>query len=326
MSKFEVLLPVLGALLSGFFALTIVPAAEGSEPPVKAELHSDVLDFTNETIDDLSLHFTLTNNGTVPFSPKLSDSQLIIDGKALPQSGLILGNGPRDASFESLPPGQKLQFVYGLGHYFRTPGKHQVYWEGKGFKSAPISINVRMENSTWKTIAEGKWAKVSTERKLYRRAEKADNEHFFVHIKIENTSGKSIGFDHPKRANVFYPNQWAESTIPRRMAISEMRAIQDQISDSERKKLLANEKLEKIAAGKTFDYFITFNAGTYKKIEELKCPYMILVMDGHVALTDGKDVEVVCRPMQDSSKAEVPLATPVKIEVLAKDARVLFDD
>ena len=325
MSKFEVLIPLM-VLLSGFFALAVVPPGECAEPAVKAVLHSDVLEFTNETIDDLSLHFTLINNGTAPFNPKLSESVLMIDGKALPQSGLILGNGPRDAHFESLPPGEKLQFVYGLGHYFSTPGKHQVYWEGKGFKSAPISINVRVEKSTWKIVAEGKWARVSTERKLYRRAEKADNEHFFVHVKIENTSGKTIGFDHPKRANVFYPNQWAESSIPRRMAISEMRAIQDEISAAERKKLLANDKLEQIAAGKTFDYFITFNAGTYKQIEELKCPYMILVMDGHVALTDGKDIEVVCRPMQDSNRAEVPLATPVKIERLPKDAKILFDD
>ncbi|MBS2006522.1 MAG: hypothetical protein JST01_05750 [Cyanobacteria bacterium SZAS TMP-1] len=304
--------------------MSSVFAADGQ---VVAQLSSDVHDFTNETIEDFSLHFTLINNGNEVFDPRLSESVLLIDGKPLPQSGQILGSGPRDGRGQALPPGDKLQFVYGLGYYFSAPGEHKVIWKGKGFESKPLTINVRMETAAWKVVAQSAWARVSTERAIYKSNRAAPNDHCLVHVKVENVSGKTIGFEHPKRASVFYPNQWAESEVARRRIISEMRSIQDEISAGEKAKLLTRwDSLTKIAPGKSFEYFITFNGGNHLRMEESRANYVIIVMDGHIAFSDGKEVQLVYRSMQDSLKGEVPLHTPVRARTLPEKANILFDD
>ena len=53
----------------------------------------------------LYVEFTLVNDGDAPVDPKVGESRIVVDGVELADSGLILGNGPRDARFAALPPG-----------------------------------------------------------------------------------------------------------------------------------------------------------------------------------------------------------------------------
>src|SRR5687767_5038390 len=54
---------------------------------------------------ELSVHFTLVNDGSATIDPKIESSKIIINGVELEDSGFILGNGPRDKRWGALPPG-----------------------------------------------------------------------------------------------------------------------------------------------------------------------------------------------------------------------------
>ncbi len=60
--------------------------------------------------------------------------------------------------------------------------------------------------------------------------------------------------------------------------------------------------------------------------QHLKLPYVIIVMDGNMALTDGKSVESLQREQADSTHGEVPITTPILLSVIPKSANVLFQD
>jgi hypothetical protein len=90
----------------------------------------------------LYVEFTLVNDGEAAVDPKVGESRIVVDGAELADSGLILGNGPRDARFAALPPGGHLRFGYALGDHFRQPGVHRVSWRGAGFRSPEVVIRV----------------------------------------------------------------------------------------------------------------------------------------------------------------------------------------
>ena len=79
----------------------------------------------------LNIEFTLVNDGDAVLDPKIGDSKIIINGKELADSGFILSNGPRDARFDALPPGDHLRFGYALGDHFLEPGVYRVSWRGR---------------------------------------------------------------------------------------------------------------------------------------------------------------------------------------------------
>lgn len=179
----------------------------------------------------------------------------------------------------------------------------------------------------WKTVARSTWAKVAVERKLYR---KEGSDRFFVHVKIFNISNHLIAFDTTK--NVFYPNQWVESKEPIRQTVDERRCIQKPLSEAETKYLLDSANghnqspMIMIKAGEYYEYFISFNSGNYNAVLQTKFPYLILVMDGNIPITDGKSVQRLSRGQQDMSQAEVPIATPISLSALPKSANVLFNN
>jgi RNA polymerase sigma factor (sigma-70 family) len=90
----------------------------------------------------LQLTFTLVNDGHEVADPKLAAAQIVVNGKALPDSGRILSNGPRDGRFTALPPGDHLLFGYALGNYFEKPGVYRVHWQGEGFRSEAVVFRV----------------------------------------------------------------------------------------------------------------------------------------------------------------------------------------
>jgi hypothetical protein len=91
---------------------------------------------------DLSIEFTVVNDGDRVVDPKIAESRIIINGEDLADSARILGAGPRDARYGALPPGDHLRFVYALGDYFKRPGVYRVSWRGEHFRSPEVVFRV----------------------------------------------------------------------------------------------------------------------------------------------------------------------------------------
>lgn len=95
-----------------------------------------------KTVEKLNIHFQLKNISKEKLDPKITESELIVDGKELPDSAFLFGNGPRDARFTGLPPGEALHFTYALGSKFTKAGIYTLGWRGKNFEAEPITFTV----------------------------------------------------------------------------------------------------------------------------------------------------------------------------------------
>jgi len=117
---------------------TGLPAADS---PHWAALTVNHAVFSQGATNDLMLEFTLINDSAEVLDPKITDSRLIINGKELTDSAVILRNVPR-ARFDPLPPGGKVQFGCALGKYFAKPGVYLVSWNGTNFRSPLVAFQV----------------------------------------------------------------------------------------------------------------------------------------------------------------------------------------
>jgi len=108
--------------------------------------------FRHEDTKDLNVEFTLINDGEEVLEPRIDESRIIINGRELADSRLILSHGPRDARFEVMRPGEHLQFVYALGKYFEEPGIYRISWRGVSFRSPEVVFRV-LPNKTGSTGA-----------------------------------------------------------------------------------------------------------------------------------------------------------------------------
>jgi hypothetical protein len=168
-----------------------------------------------------------------------------------------------------------------------------------------------------KTIAANSWAQILVEKQLYR---KPNDKHFFVHVIIKNTSDKTIAFDLGKRS-LFYINQWFSSTEPQRNVIDEIRLnnplttqrdaqyLIDKFNKKRANNILTNTvHLIKIKPQKVFDYYIAFNNGSYKDIQDSQKQFIVIVMDGHMLFTNGQKVQILERDASDDVRAEIAMA------------------
>lgn len=96
---------------------------------------------------DLRIEFTLVNDGDKPIDPKIPESQIVINGKELSHSGLILGSVQKGSRSEALSPGENLQFDCLLGERFKEPGTYRVVWKGAGFRSPEIVLRILPEEA-----------------------------------------------------------------------------------------------------------------------------------------------------------------------------------
>jgi hypothetical protein len=132
------------------FCATLVGANTGlAQAPAKGSLWAAVsvpepLVATGQT-GRLMLYFAMVNDGDKPVDPKVSSWRLNINGSDHPDSEFTFANGPRDARWKSLPAGDRLQFGYALGGWFKEPGIYRVTWKGDGFESAPVVFRVVSE-------------------------------------------------------------------------------------------------------------------------------------------------------------------------------------
>ena len=96
---------------------------------------------------DLRIEFTLVNDGDKVIDPKIPESRIVINGKELSDSGLILSSVQKGARFKALSPGESLQFDCLLGDQFKEPGIYRISWKGAGFHSPEIVLRILPEEA-----------------------------------------------------------------------------------------------------------------------------------------------------------------------------------
>jgi|ERR1700736_3867419 hypothetical protein len=91
------------------------------------------------------LMFVLLNDGEFPIDVEGRAWKLVINGKELPESGWIFGNGPAPVGgWDALKPGDSYHFGKSLriSDYFPRHGKYGVSWRGKAFQSSEINVEI----------------------------------------------------------------------------------------------------------------------------------------------------------------------------------------
>jgi hypothetical protein len=96
---------------------------------------------------DLRIELTLVNDGDQVIDPKIPESRIVINGKELTDSGMILRSVQQGDRSKALPPGQSLQFDCLLGDRFKEPGIYRVSWKGAGFHSPEIVLRILPEGT-----------------------------------------------------------------------------------------------------------------------------------------------------------------------------------
>ena len=96
---------------------------------------------------DLRIEFTLVNDGDKVIDPKIPESQIVINGKELTDSGLIFSSVQKGTRFKALSPGDSLQFSLSLVDQFKEPGIYRVSWKGAGFRSPEIVLRILPEGA-----------------------------------------------------------------------------------------------------------------------------------------------------------------------------------
>lgn len=130
------------ALLASGVLLFNLARANQERPKLWAALSVSRPLFHTGSTKELLIHFTLVNDGAKTIDPKIEASKIIINGEELEDSGLVLGNGPRDTRWKDLPPGGMLEFAYALENYFKKPGIYRVSWKGDNFEAPAIVFRV----------------------------------------------------------------------------------------------------------------------------------------------------------------------------------------
>jgi hypothetical protein len=91
---------------------------------------------------DLRIEFTLVNDSDRLIDSKITESRIVINGKELTDSGMILSSFPKGGRSNALSPGESLQFDCLLGHQFKEPGVYRVSWKSADFQSSEIVLRI----------------------------------------------------------------------------------------------------------------------------------------------------------------------------------------
>jgi hypothetical protein len=96
---------------------------------------------------DMRIELTLVNDGDQVIDPKIPESQILINGKELSDSGLILSSIEDVTRFKALPPGQSLRFDCVLADPFKEPAIYRLSWKGTSFQSSEIVLRILPEEA-----------------------------------------------------------------------------------------------------------------------------------------------------------------------------------
>jgi hypothetical protein len=131
----------------------LLPGVARADDPAKAEKPSKVwagigvgqplfVQGEKAVEGPFQINFTLVNDGDAAIDPEIGSSRLLVNGKELKDWAFIVGQGPRDDRWKSLPAGDHISFGYAMGEYFNEPGVYKVSWKGKGFESPEVVFRV----------------------------------------------------------------------------------------------------------------------------------------------------------------------------------------
>jgi hypothetical protein len=182
---------------------------------------------------------------------------------------------------------------------------------------------------SWKKVTANDLAEITVEQSLYQ---KPDSPLFYVRVRIHNKTDKEIGFDATKSSSVFYVNQFVENDEPTRMTVDEMRMVPQAISDQQKDRLNATfadksapDTFVHLAPGKDFEYFVAFMGpdDPLGQLQKSKAKYAVLVVDGHMNITDGNNVQRLERGPMDIVGGEVPVSLPPKWEQIPAGSKII---
>jgi hypothetical protein len=98
--------------------------------------------FTVGQTKDLRIQLCLVNEVDNVIDPKIPESRIVINGKELTDSGLMLRSAAQNARFTALAPGESIQLDCLFGDHFKEPGTYRVSWEGVDFQSSEIEFRI----------------------------------------------------------------------------------------------------------------------------------------------------------------------------------------
>jgi hypothetical protein len=101
--------------------------------------------FKSGQTKDLSIALALVNDGDKVIDPRIAESHIVINGKELADSGLLLGKEAQNLRTKALAPGDRLDFRLALGEHFRQAATYRVFWRGVDFQSPEIVIRIMPE-------------------------------------------------------------------------------------------------------------------------------------------------------------------------------------
>ncbi len=87
--------------------------------------------------------FVLLNDTEALLNPAAEPWKILIDGKEVPDSGFILGNGPMPTDgYAKLAPGASFTFskALSIAKYFPERREYTISWQGKDFRSPTITF------------------------------------------------------------------------------------------------------------------------------------------------------------------------------------------
>jgi hypothetical protein len=99
----------------------------------------------NANPEHVLLLFTLLNDADIPADTQTGPWKIVIDGRDLPDSDFILGNGPRPSGgFGVLKPGDSYEFGTQLpvAKYFPEKREYRVAWRAGNVSSSTLVVNL----------------------------------------------------------------------------------------------------------------------------------------------------------------------------------------
>ena len=79
--------------------------------------------------------------------PAHLESRIIVNGRELADSGLILDSVAKESRSAALAPGEALPFSLVLGAHFKEPGRYRVSWKGSEFQSSEVVLRILPERA-----------------------------------------------------------------------------------------------------------------------------------------------------------------------------------
>jgi hypothetical protein len=152
--------------------------------------------------------------------------------------------------------------------------------------------------------------------------------HFYARVRVANVAGRPVGIDLRGPFDVFYPNQWGTSSAPYRADVNERVLSPAPLDPAAQRRLLADHRagsLTTVPTGEALDYYVEFNAGGRAEVEGAEregLPYVLLIMDGRLLVTDGSIALQMTAP-GGFGERDCAMAAPVVWRVVPAGAVVV---